>query len=93
MIGSTIPVEALNLKAGLGAEGSKDKPEGGEDSETETELAIRIGAGWEFPFGSRFEITPEVNLDFVGGKTIWVYGVCVGTACTKSGVMERSGMS
>ncbi|MBK5097451.1 MAG: outer membrane beta-barrel protein [Gemmatimonadetes bacterium] len=70
--------EGLGIKAGPGLEGSKDKPEDGGESESTTEFALRLGAGYEFELGSRFTISPEVNADLIGGNVTWVYGVSFG---------------
>jgi hypothetical protein len=72
------PVGGLGLKAGPGMEGSKEKPEDGGESETSVAFAMRFGAGWEFELGSRFTITPEINLDIIGGDATWVYGLSFG---------------
>jgi len=45
----------------------------------ENEFVFRIGAGWEFPVGGAFSLTPEFNADFLKeGKITYVYGVAVG---------------
>jgi hypothetical protein len=73
------PVGGLGLKAGPGIEGSKETSEEEGESETKVEFAMRFGAGWEFELGSRFTVTPEINLDVVGGDDItWVYGLSFG---------------
>ena len=72
------PVGGLSLKAGAGVEGSKEEPEDGSESETKIEFAARFGAAWEFELGRRFTISPEVNLDLVGGSVTWVYGLSFG---------------
>ena len=71
-------VGGLGVKAGVGLEGSKSKPEDGGTSETETQFLVRFGAGWELELGRRFTLTPEVNLDLVGGEVSLVYGVSLG---------------
>jgi hypothetical protein len=71
-------VGGLGVKAGVGLEGSKSKPEDGGTSETETQFLVRFGAGWELALGRRFTLTPEVNLDLVGGEVSLVYGVSLG---------------
>jgi hypothetical protein len=72
------PAGGLGIKVGPVIEGSKEKPEEGEESETETELGVRFGAAWEFEVGERFTVSPEVNLDLVDGSTTWVYGLTFG---------------
>ena len=71
-------VGGLGLKAGPGIEGSKTNPVPGSPSETTTQFAMRFGAGWEFEVGSRYTITPEINLDVVGGDITLVYGFSFG---------------
>lgn len=72
------PVGGLELKAGPGIEGSKEQREEGGESETRVEFAMRFGAGWEFELGKRFTLTPEVNMDVIGGSVTWVYGLSFG---------------
>ena len=72
------PAGGLGLKAGPVIEGSKEAPEDGEEGETKTEFGVRFGAAWEFEIGERFTLSPEVNLDLVGGSVTWVYGLTFG---------------
>jgi hypothetical protein len=52
---------------------------GFEDEESETKFLIRAGAAYQIPFGGRWSISPEYNIDFIeGGKKIQVYGVSIG---------------
>lgn len=71
-------VKGLGIKAGPGLEGSEEKPEDGGEGEPTTEFAMRFGAGWEFELGKRFTLTPELNMDVIGGSVTWVYGVSLG---------------
>ena len=41
------------------------------------EFLFRLGVGWEFELSERFVLTPIVNVDFVDGEEIWVYGVAL----------------
>jgi hypothetical protein len=41
----------------------------------ETYFVFRLGAAYYFHLGSRYGIGPAVNLDFVNGHEVWVYGV------------------
>lgn len=41
----------------------------------ETYFVLRLGTAYYFHFGSRFGIGPTVNVDFVDGHEVWVYGV------------------
>lgn len=61
-----------------GASGSKKKSEDGGGSESKTQFALRLGAGYEFELGERFTITPEINADVIGGSVTWVYGLSFG---------------
>lgn len=38
-------------------------------------FVFRLGAGWHFPIGQIYGVLPNVNLDFVDGETVLVYGV------------------
>jgi opacity protein-like surface antigen len=68
--------ESFGVKAGPGLEGSLEKSEDG--SESKTQFALRLGAGYEFELGERFTITPEINADLIGGNVTWVYGLSFG---------------
>ena len=70
--------EGLGIKAGPGLEGSTEEPEAGGESESTTEFALRLGAGYEFELGGRFTLTPEINADLIGGHVTWVYGLSFG---------------
>lgn len=41
----------------------------------ETYFVFRLGAGWNFPIGQNYAITPQINLDLVEGEKVWVYGL------------------
>jgi len=50
--------------------------EGGEHADKDaTYFLFRVGVGWDFHLGGRFGIVPAVNLDFVNGEEVWVYGL------------------
>mgnify|MGYP001547271281 FL=1 len=76
---------ALKLLAAPGVEfhngrngGSPEhhKSEDGEHAdEDETHFLFRIGAAYSFHLGQSFGIEPAVNLDFVNGEEVWVYGL------------------
>jgi len=70
--------EGLGVKAGPGIEGSKEESEDGGGTESTTQFALRLGAGYEFELGERFTLTPEINADLIGGNVTWVYGVSFG---------------
>jgi len=40
-----------------------------------TYFVFRLGAAYYFHLGSRYGIGPAVNLDFVNGHEVWIYGV------------------
>ena len=46
--------------------------------EAENEFLFRVGVGWEIDLSVRWTATPEMNLDFVDGRTTWVYGISLG---------------
>ena len=54
---------------------SEDPDQIGLADEDETYFVFRLGAGWNFPVGQSYGITPQINLDLVEGEKIWVYGV------------------
>ena len=41
----------------------------------DNEALVRLGAGWDFELGERFVVTPVVNVNFVDGDKVYVYGV------------------
>lgn len=43
----------------------------------DTEFLFRIGGEYAFEVGERTEVAPQVNLDFVDGDTVVVFGVLV----------------
>lgn len=49
--------------------------EHGERDEDETHFVIRIGSGYNLRIGERYGVIPNVNLDFVDGERVWVYGL------------------
>ena len=63
------PVGGLLLLAAPGVEHQNDGS---------NEFLIRIGVGWEFEVGERFVLTPILNVDFVDGDKVYVYGVAFG---------------
>ncbi len=71
------PVGGLVLGTGPGIESALEVVED-EESEGSTDFAWRFLTAWEFEVGSRFTISPEFNLDLIGGKVAWVYGVAFG---------------
>ncbi len=46
--------------------------------EGRTEFALRIGAAYDFEITEKFYLAPALNLDFVDGDEIWVWGVNLG---------------
>jgi hypothetical protein len=44
----------------------------------ETLFVLRIGADYDVELTERWSIGPNVNLDFVSGRTVWVLGAEVG---------------
>ena len=52
---------------------------GFEAEESETKFLVRAGVAYQIPFGGRWAISPEYNVDFIeGGEKIQVYGVSIG---------------
>jgi hypothetical protein len=52
---------------------------GFEDKESKTKFLIRAGVAYQIPFGGRWAISPEYNVDFIeGGEKVQVYGVSIG---------------
>jgi hypothetical protein len=51
---------------------------GVEDSDHGTEALFRLGAGYLFELPDHWEINPQVNVDFVDGDDVWVFGVSFG---------------
>lgn len=49
-----------------------------EKSDEHTEELIRVGAEYAFPISDDgWEIAPQINVDFVDGEEIWVFGVLI----------------
>jgi hypothetical protein len=46
----------------------------GEVDEDETAFVFRLGASYEFPVSDHWRIAPALNLDFVEGHRVWIYG-------------------
>jgi len=63
---------------GCGCDGRALRDESGGHSQIDedaTYFVFRLGAGWNFPVGHHYAITPEINLDLVEGERVWVYGL------------------
>jgi hypothetical protein len=58
-----------------GALKSEDPEQTGLFDEDARYFLFRLGAGWHFPIGQIYGISPNVNVDFVNGEKVWVYGV------------------
>jgi hypothetical protein len=50
---------------------------GVEDSRDGTESLVRLGGIYEYELGT-WHIAPQLNVDFVGGSTVPVFGILVG---------------
>jgi hypothetical protein len=46
-----------------------------EDGHHGTEELVRLGGEYSFEFSDGWEIAPQVNVDFVDGDEVWVFGV------------------
>ena len=60
-------VEVIPHEKGDGAEGGVD--------EDEESFLLRIGLAYDLHLGRNFGLAPNINLDLVDGRSIWVYGV------------------
>ncbi len=75
------PGAGLKLAAGPGFERAKEEvaePEPRTREETATNFLFRVTVLYDFPVKERFTVTPNVSLDFVNGRQIWVYGISFG---------------
>lgn len=54
---------------------SEDPGQSDLSDEDATYFVFRLGAGWHFPIGQIYGVSPNLNVDFVDGETVWVYGV------------------
>lgn len=48
------------------------------DDHYETEFLMRLGVEYGFEIGSNFELSPQVDVDFVDGEVVTVIGVTLG---------------
>ena len=48
------------------------------DNERTADWVARVGAAYQFHFGERYTIAPEVNVDFTEHETAFAYGVAFG---------------
>jgi hypothetical protein len=56
--------------------GEMDHGDGhGEIDEDETYFALRLGVAYDFAVSDHWRISPTVDLDFVDGHHVWIYGV------------------
>jgi len=44
----------------------------------ERDFIVRTGIGYQFHFGKRYTIAPEINVDFGENETLFVYGISIG---------------
>jgi len=51
---------------------------GNEHKDHEDEFLFRAGIGYEFEVSEQWVIVPELNVDFVDGEEVYVYGVSFG---------------
>jgi hypothetical protein len=66
--------QGVNCGCG-GASASEDDIESDLVDEDATYFVFRLGAGWHFPIGEIYGVSPNINVDFVDGETVLVYGV------------------
>lgn len=48
------------------------------DEEYDTEFLLRVGVEYAFEIGGNFEISPQIDLDFVDGEMVTVVGLTFG---------------
>ena len=60
-----------------GTEVHKEHEGHGEDKRTR-DWVVRTGVAYQFPFGERYTIGPEFNVDFSEHETLFVYGIAIG---------------
>ena len=60
-----------------GTEVHKENEEHGEDKRTRN-WVVRTGVAYQFPFGERYTIAPEFNVDLSEHETLFVYGIAIG---------------
>lgn len=77
-LGYVRPAGDLLLGTGPGHQWDREGDVEGEELEESREFVWRFVASWEAEVGRRYTISPEVNLDLVGGEVVWVYGVAFG---------------
>ena len=46
--------------------------------EHDAEFLLRLGAEYIFPIGGGFELSPQIDIDFVGGDQVLVIGLSIG---------------
>ena len=46
-----------------------------EPNEDSTEFLVRVGVAYDIHLDENFGLVPQVNLDFVAGEKVWVYGI------------------
>jgi hypothetical protein len=51
---------------------------GVEDGEHGSERMIRLGAEYAFELKDGWEISPQIDVDFVDGEDVWVFGLTFG---------------
>ena len=63
------PLPRVRLDVAPGIEVNRDEDE---------LFVLRLGADYDFELNERWSIAPNVNLDIVGGRTVWVIGAELG---------------
>ncbi len=48
------------------------------DDDNETEFLMRFGVEYGFEIGNNFELSPQVDVDFVDGEVVTVIGLTLG---------------
>lgn len=71
------PYKGWLLNVSFGTEIHKEHEDHEEDKRTR-DWIVRTGVAYQFPFGERYSIAPEFNVDFSEHETLYVYGIAVG---------------
>jgi hypothetical protein len=52
--------------------------EGHDEDKRTRDWVVRTGVAYHFPFGEKYTIAPEFNVDFSENETLFVYGIAIG---------------
>jgi len=71
------PYKGWLFNVSPGTEIHKEHGDHEEDKKTR-DWIVRTGVAYQFPFGKRYTIGPEFNVDFSEHETLFVYGIAIG---------------